>query len=246
MKYNVDVLFPGFSGRLSNGRLNWGTTALIRGEGHNIMMDCGGMVVRSTLRDMLAAHGLKFEDIDTVLISHMHADHVYNVDYFPQAQFVMSRAEWEHAHDRIHKDYSVNEMAACLLRSYKLRLVERDGEVILPGITTLMTPGHTPGSMSYVIDKGNETWVLTGDAVKHRGELRNEVVQQTLNQEDSLNSIRKLKKLADRILPGHDGWLTISGDEVIPEGGNDVTLTFGQGITVNGQHSLTLTMQYEI
>jgi len=67
MRYQIDVLFPGFSGRLTNGRLNWGTTALLRGEGHNVMMDCGGMVVRSNLRDMLAACGLEFRNIDTVL-----------------------------------------------------------------------------------------------------------------------------------------------------------------------------------
>ena len=246
MRYKIDVLFPGFSGRLTNGRLNWGTTALLQGEGHNALMDCGGMVVRSTLRDMLATHGLEFRDIDTVLLSHMHADHVYNVDYFPHARFILSRSEWVHAYDVVQKDYSVNEMAACLLRSYDLRLIDRDGEEVLPGITTMMTPGHTPGSMSYVIDQGDMVCVLAGDAVKNRGELRNEVVQQTLCEQDSIRSIRKIKAIADRILPGHDCWLTIKNGEVIPEGGNDIIMTFGQGITVNGRSSITLSMQESI
>lgn len=243
MRYQVNVLFPGFSGRLKNGRLNWGTVALIQGCGHNILMDCGGMVIRSNLKAMLADYSLKCEDIDTILLSHMHADHVYNIDYFPHAQIYLSKAEWEHAYDMKDRDFSVGEHAACLLRSFRLNLIEKEEEII-PGIRTMMTPGHTPGCMSYVLDQEEQgLWILTGDAVKNRYELTDERVQQTLCEEESINSIRRIKAMAGRVLPGHDCWLQIRDRNVIAEGGNDIVFQFGQGIRVNGQTAITFSME---
>jgi glyoxylase-like metal-dependent hydrolase (beta-lactamase superfamily II) len=240
----VDVLFPGFSGRLNNGRLGWGTTALIRDGRRNVLMDCGGLVVRQTLRSMLDKHGLNFGDIHMVLLSHLHADHVYNVDYFPQAEFVFSLREWDAANDPIHPDYSVGEMAIPLLRSFKKRMVLADDEEVFSGVTTLLTPGHTLGSISYVVHTNNGPWVLTGDAVKNRCELRDEVVQQSMDAAASRDSIRKIKSIAVRVLPGHDGWITVKDDRIIPEGGNDIILEMGEGLLVNGQTRLILKMSW--
>jgi N-acyl homoserine lactone hydrolase len=242
MTFDVDVLFPGFSGRLANGRLGWGTTALLRDGEHNVLMDTGGMVVRHDLAGMLAEHGLGFGDIDTVLLSHLHADHSFNVDYFPQAEFVLSRAEWEHANDLIVRDRSVNEGAIALLRSFRTRLIVDEEEQIHPGLNAWLTPGHTRGAMSYVVVRDDGDWVLTGDAVKNRGELEFEEVQQSVDMAASLASLRAIKQRASRVLPGHDGWLSVVDGTVIPEGGNDVVLNLSQGLTVNGHESITLTM----
>ena len=242
MNFTVDVLFPGFSGKLANGKLGWGTTALVRTGQYNILMDCGGMVVRSDIQRMLREHGLGCEDIHMVLISHLHADHVYNIDYFPGAEFVISYEEWKHGHDRIRRDYSVSEYAMCLLRSYKKRFIFEDGEEIVPGLTAMLTPGHTEGSTSYLLDQGTEKWILCGDAVKNRGELAFEQIQQSRDMEQSMASLKRIKAMADRILPGHDGWLRIKDGEVIPEGGNDVVLEFTQGIKVNGSERIVLKM----
>lgn len=242
MTFDVDVLFPGFSGRLANGRLGWGTTALLRDGRHNVLMDTGGMVVRHELAGMLAEHGLAFADIDTVLLSHLHADHSFNVDYFPHAEFVLSQAEWEHANDLVTRDRSVNEGAIPLLRSFRTRLVVAEEEEIHPGLSAWITPGHTRGATSYVIAREDGDWVLTGDAVKNRGELEFEEIQQSVDMPASLASLRAIKARARRVLPGHDGWLTIENGSVVPEGGNDVVLNFSQGLTVNGRESITLTM----
>ena len=235
MRFTVDVLFPGFTGKMAKGRLGWGTFALVRDGQHNILMDVGGPVIRVFVKEMLAEHGLTCDDIDYIIISHGHADHSYNLDFFPGAEIVISKTEWEHMNDYEKRDYSTAECTIPWLRAYKKHFVTRDGEEIVPGMTTLLTPGHTPGSLSVLLDQGDGiTWALVGDAVKNRAELRSEYVLQTCNAEDSHNSIVKIKRLASRILPGHDGWLELKDGEVIAEGGNDVTLIYPEGITVNG------------
>jgi len=56
-----------------------------------------------------------------------------------------------------------------------------------------------------------------------------------MNQEQTQNSLRKIKAAGERILPGHDGWVRVKPDGSIEaEGGNDKHLLFAQGITVNG------------
>ncbi|MBQ6196701.1 MAG: MBL fold metallo-hydrolase [Lachnospiraceae bacterium] len=242
MRFKVDVLFPGFTGKMAKGRLGWGTLALVRDGVHNILMDAGGPVVRVFVKEMLAEHGLTCEDIDYVIISHGHADHVYNIDFFPQAKIVISKTEWEHMNDFENRDYSTAECAIPWLRAYRKQFVTQDGEEIVPGMTSLLTPGHTPGSLSVLLDQGEGvTWALVGDAVKNRAELRSEYVLQTCDAQASHESIVRIKGLATRILPGHDGWLTLNNGEVIPEGGNDVTLIYPEGITVNGgNHEITL------
>jgi glyoxylase-like metal-dependent hydrolase (beta-lactamase superfamily II) len=110
-----------------------------------------------------------------------------------------------------------------------------DGDEIVPGVTAMMTPGHTPGCCSYVVQQDDGSrWVLAGDAAKNRGELRTEEVQMSMDPAATARSLRRIKSVANRVLPGHDGWVTLRDGQVLPEGGNDKVLVFGQGVSVNG------------
>jgi glyoxylase-like metal-dependent hydrolase (beta-lactamase superfamily II) len=116
-------------------------------------------------------------------------------------------------------------------------LLDVQDTTVLPGVTMkiIETPGHTPGCCSYVLtQEDGAKWVLAGDAAKNRGELRTEEVQMSLDPQATSNSLRRIKAVANRVLPGHDGWVTIQDGQVLPEGGNDKVLVFGQGITING------------
>jgi len=244
MSFKVDVLFSGFSGKLPFCSHGWGTWALVRDGKHNILLDTGCVGLRLNYDKLLAEHDLTCADIDFVLLTHMHFDHACNVDLLPNAVFVLSEKEWEHSNNMRQRDLFIQESAIIPLRNAKKRFIKSDDEEIVPGITTLLTPGHTPGSTSFVVHQDNgEKWVLAGDAVKNRGELRTGEVQMSMDPVATAASLKKIKNAGDRVLPGHDGWLTIRNGEVIPEGGNDVTLLFAQGITVNGgQTSITIHM----
>lgn len=244
MRFQVTILFAGFSGKLPNCAHGWGTWALIRDGKHNILLDTGGVGLRLNFHKILEEQGVKAEEIDYVLLTHMHFDHVCNMDLLPNATFVLSQREWEHANDMENRDLFIQESAILPMRNAKKIFVKEDGQQILPGITALMTPGHTPGSVSYVLHQDHgEAWVLAGDAAKNRGELCTRDVQMSLNPADSAASLEKIVRTADRILPGHDGWIRVEDERLLPEGGNDVELVFAQGITVNGgQTRITIHM----
>jgi glyoxylase-like metal-dependent hydrolase (beta-lactamase superfamily II) len=245
MTFKTDILYMGFPGKLTNAGLGWGAVALIRDGRRNVLFDTGGPGIRGTLRQMLAERGLGYGDIDTVVLSHLHWDHAYNVDYFPHARFVLAQAEWDEANRLNPKDIFMEEKAIPFLRNLKPMLIVEDGEEIIEGLTGVLIPGHTPGSLGALLDLGDgQKWLFTGDACKNRGELLLEDAGQAYDMALATESLRKMKKIATRILPGHDGWISVGANgELAPEGGNDVTFVFGQGLTVNGgQTRLTISI----
>lgn len=245
MDYTIDILFPGFSGKMNDCALGWGTWALIRGSGSNILLDTGGVGLRVSFDKILERYKLKRSDINYVFLSHLHFDHACNVDLLPSATFILSEEEWKYANDLEHRDLYIQESAIIPLRNSKIQFVKQDNQEILPGITAIFTPGHTPGSISFVIHRENqEKWVLASDAAKNRGELKTREVQMTLDPIATRKSIERIVNLGNRVLPGHDGWIRIGKEgEILPEGENDKTLLFAQGVTVNGgMTSITLHM----
>lgn len=234
----VDLLVKGFPGRASICGLSWASMVLIRTQGLKILVDLGSYPSRRYLISALKEKDVEPSEIDMVLLTHLHHDHVAAIDAFPQALFVYSRIEWEYAN--LTDEYAVNKSSLMFLHAYRRRLIEKDGEEIIPGINAIYTPGHTPGCVSYIIDVKGEKWVIAGDAIKNRGELLSGNVEMTADSRVSYESIQKVKKIANRVLPGHDCWLKLEDNKVIPLEENIVTIKFPEGVTVNGQNPLVL------
>jgi glyoxylase-like metal-dependent hydrolase (beta-lactamase superfamily II) len=228
MAYTVDILFFGFP-----AMLGLASCALIRDEKHNILFDTGNGYMFHQMERLFAERNMAFGDIDMVVLSHLHWDHTFNYSFFPRAKFVLSLAEWEHANNLREPDIFVDEAILPFLRTADVHFVVRDGEEILPGMEILLTPGHTPGSISLLLEKDGENLVFTGDAVKTRGELRTCAAGMSHDSPVTRATVEKILKIADRVLPGHDSWLFIKNGEVISTP-NELILNFTQGVTVNG------------
>jgi glyoxylase-like metal-dependent hydrolase (beta-lactamase superfamily II) len=125
----------------------------------------------------LAAAGYAPGDIDMILLTHAHFDHLWGISdhenaslVFPSAELVASETEvafWS-APDLVGKLSPAQKplvtQANLKLASPRLRLIKAGAEVA-PGVTTFDTPGHTPGHMSVHISSGREEMLLSGDVV---------------------------------------------------------------------------------
>jgi len=241
MGNGIDVIFTGFPGKAEQTYLGWSTVALVHTNEGPLLVDTGGHGARPFLIRALAERGLRCEDIGHVFLTHLHFDHCANLSLFPKARFYLSRAEWEHAWTG--KDPCTLEGVLPPLKGeYTKRLVESDGEEILPGLRAHLTPGHTPGCLSLVGRKDHQRWAICGDSVKNRIELIRGEVAMTQSPKESAASIKKLKKIADKFLPGHDCWLQIEKGEIVPEGGNDVEITLPEGMSMGGRRTITLSL----
>lgn len=132
------------------------------------------------LPEVLASAGIDVRDVDTVVLTHIHEDHVgwsVNPDgtpRFPRADYVVQRAEVAALTDPVLVGYVVDP----LRRAGRLR--EVDGTVRLCAdrrgdtITAVATPGHTPGHQSVVVAGGRgRDVVITGDVLVHAVQLVN-------------------------------------------------------------------------
>ncbi|MDR3127919.1 MAG: MBL fold metallo-hydrolase [Bifidobacteriaceae bacterium] len=240
MTVEIDVLYNGFPGTASNSFLGWSSITLLRSQDRLCLVDTGAHGARLWLIQALKNRGLECRDIDFVFLTHLHFDHADNVSLFPQAIFYFSKAEWNYANNL--NDPVVEEGVLPLLKTFDKVLLEKDGQEIMPGVYSLMTPGHTPGSSSLLVDGLNGKTVITGDAVKNLIELATGNVAMTQSIKTSQKSIKKIKALAKWVVPGHDCLLGIDEGRIFRKGENTITLTLPDGIFIDGKNVVALSL----
>ena len=133
------------------------------------------------LPEELAAAGVHAADVDVVVLTHLHLDHVgWNVAWdgdrprprFPQARYLIQRADWElFGSEGDDNDREAFERCVRPLQSLGvLELLDGD-RVLTPELTVLHTPGHTPGSQSLLVASGGQAILLWGDAANHPAQV---------------------------------------------------------------------------
>ena len=157
---------------------------LIRSDSRTIVVDTGlgpkpadaPETPWGELLNDMKAHGVQPEDVDMVVLTHLHRDHIgWNLlsndgryePTFPNARYWMSSKDWEACHDPLLIETRFPNAPECVWPLEDLGLIEfMDGEVALTSeLTTLPTPGHTPGHMSIMINSQGERGLILGDVL---------------------------------------------------------------------------------
>lgn len=240
----TEVIVQGFPGKRACGSLSWSSVALIDTGDHKILVDTGGPGVRATIRQHVKNAGVQPEEIDMLIITHFHDDHVRNFDYFPNARIFLHEidANWALTEP---EDFAVPvNLFPALQKTGRLELIKQDGELI-PGIETMLVPGHTPGSIAVIVKApGKPVTVITGDAVKNMDELATGNVSHSKNPAVSANSIKKIRDLAQIVVPGHDRILQVAEDEIIALTAARQTIIVPQGVVDEaGPRYLEMTLE---
>ena len=126
----------------------------------------------------IAAAGIERSAVDTVVISHFHGDHINgllgadNQAAFPNAEFMVPAAEWKFWMDDgemskgtgnpILEGSFKNARRVFGALGNKVTRYEADKEIV-PGITSIASPGHTPGHTSFVIASGSDRVLVQVD-----------------------------------------------------------------------------------
>ena len=166
---------------------------LIRSNGRTILVDTG-MGARPAdapdtpwgeLMNDFQAHGVRTEDIDMVVMTHLHRDHVgWNLappaeeggkylPTFPNARYWFSSKDWEACHDPDIMPARFPNAPACVWPLEDLGLIEfMDGEHVLTSeLTAFPSPGHTPGHMSIMVSSQGERAIILGDAIHNQAQV---------------------------------------------------------------------------
>ena len=189
------------------GFLPVSSTVLIRGE-RNVLVDPGNHHTGfyGQLAIGLARFGLTPDQIDVVVCTHCHHDHMGSAFRIPGAELVMGQGEVDFCEEL----YGPAETAARLAVMGELTEVPRGGDLeLMPGVAAISTPGHTPGHISVLAESDPGRRVLiAGDTVM----TRREYSERSFSHWYSEDQLRGLHSSLDRIqglapttvMPGHD------------------------------------------
>lgn len=163
-------------------------TLLLELGGRRILLEAGAGTTMGPnggrLFENLASIGLSADDIDLIVISHTHPDHVGNLRAadggraFPRASVMVPRADWaffvegepDLSYMPVAEDFR-RRFAANIKQSLEpvaqaIELYEAGTELV-PGLTTVAASGHTPGMAAFLVHSGDDQLLLTADLAYH-------------------------------------------------------------------------------
>ncbi len=197
------------------------TPLLVDSGSDRILIDTGAGPLADTtgrLERSLDRAGFKPADINAVVLSHAHPDHIGGLSLedgtprFPNARVLMSRKEYDFWHsvelrDKlgtgfVYGDAHLEQVIAMWINRYLPPVRERlewlSGETeITPGVLVMDAPGHTPGHVAITISSGAESLLYAGDLMVVEGQAANPEWT-TIFDLDALGIVRTRRRLFDR------------------------------------------------
>jgi len=163
----------------------------------------------------LAALGIAPEEVETVILSHMHYDHCGNHDLFPRARYHLQDREMAFAtgrcmcHALTRAPFEVEDVVAMVRKVFAGRAVFHDGEgEIAPGVTVHHIGGHSMGLQCVRVKTRRGHLVLAADATHLYAHIDGgRVFPIVYNVGQVLEGYETLKRLATsphHVIPGHD------------------------------------------
>jgi N-acyl homoserine lactone hydrolase len=175
------------------------------------------------LSAQMRARGVDPKRVAAVVMTHLHLDHASGIAELPNATFVLSEREWEaattvsrplsHGYRRAHFDYLFDyrtiDFDGPLIDSYASfgRTFDLFGD---GSVRLAFTPGHSAGHVSVIARLRAHDFVIAGDAVYTRQQLRGQSVQpRAVDMHQWKRSRRELQRFAEGypnavVVPGHD------------------------------------------
>jgi len=133
----------------------WPNTVLLRGA-ETIVIDPGYQTQGDMLIGALARRGLEPDDVATVLMTHLHSDHVTALPQLGAVDLFVHEDEMENPHAGPYR--GVRDQA-------EVHLLSGDGGEIRPGIRWIHTPGHSPGHIAIAVDTVDGLALVAGDTL---------------------------------------------------------------------------------
>ena len=200
---------------------------LIRGEGVNILVDTGPSdsefaekyhhtVVKTeemTIPGALGKHGLRPEDLDFLINTHLHWDHTFGNHYFVGKKIYVQKREFDFAmdpwrlFDSSYEHWRTGRTPpwACSIPDFEFVYGDMD---VIPGIRLIALPGHSPGSQGVLVDTEKGQYLIAGDCIGSYdcwtapGHIVG-AVHSSISE--YLDTYKKMDQMDCQILPGHDG-----------------------------------------
>src|SRR5579863_2234765 len=208
-KPSIDVVLGGYGLDTNVGFAGFCMVTLVEGvdssgQRKRILVDPAHVGRRPMLWEALAQRGLGPTDIDGVLLTHAHWDHIQNIDVFNHAPLFFHPLERAYSLMPHRNDWATPAWTGTILERQTIEEVV-DGQEILKGVTVVDMPGHTPGSIGLAVENDAGLSVIVGDALPTAKSIATGdagLIFWDLDQ--ARDSIARVMQMGDVFYPGHD------------------------------------------
>jgi N-acyl homoserine lactone hydrolase len=189
----------------------------LEGSAHSILVDTGGTppdgvhwqpytrTENESLDKALYNIGVSPEDIDIVILTHLHWDHASNNHLFANARFIVQQKEYDYLTAPEPEVKAGYEPELVMRTEYKL--VDGDTDIV-PGISVVLAPGHSTGMQCVVVETGAGKYILGGDLITlfENWEAEPHIPNGVFYDLNIMvESMEKIDRINGTVLPGHDG-----------------------------------------
>ena len=185
--YKVKIIQVGYSESLGPNRFRAdGTITLITGP-NNIIFDTGLPKDKNTILNFLKKEGLSTKDINYVICSHGHSDHIGNNNLFPNATFIVS--------------YDICKDDIYIFHDFPSGIPYKIDEYL----EVIATPGHSSQDVSLIVKTSKGVIAIVGDLFENVEDLFNDNLWKIFSEQPKIHAENRNRiiKLADYIVPGH-------------------------------------------
>lgn len=174
-----------------------------------------GRPVQMNPGEALAPLGLSPDNVDTIIVTHLHYDHAGGLKYFPNATIHMQAAEMAYAtgpcmcHPTLKAPFTGDHVCEAVQRLYSGRLIFHDGDgEVAEGVTVHRIGGHSTGLQAVRVLTSAGWMCLASDAAHYYENFLDEKpFPIVVNVQEMLHGFRRIRTLAssdDLVVPGHD------------------------------------------
>lgn len=165
-----------------------------------ILVDTGTGETEGYLYSKLEEIGVKVDDIDLIVNTHCHFDHVGGNDFFPNAKVAIHKYDAESLRDP-SSELTVSSLFGSQIRRHDVDMELEEGDKIA-NFEVLHTPGHSKGGLSLY----DGEILICGDTIFANGGVGRMDIGG--NPNDMKESLMRLKELdVEYLLPGHGPWV---------------------------------------
>ena len=197
---------------------------LLRDGNRSILVDTGydhaeaklrGRPIRLDPGEALAPFGLLPENINEIIVTHMHYDHAGGLALFPNAHLHMQSEEMAFAtgpcmcHDHLRAPFTAGHVCEAVTRLYRGKLTFHEGDSqIADGVTVHCIGGHSRGLQAVRVRTRSGWMVLASDAAHYYENFIARkpfpIVVDLQNMMEGFKTLEKLASKPELVIPGHD------------------------------------------
>jgi len=208
----VDILYQGFGMRLAGAPIGYCTVPLITtASGCTVLVDTGVHQTREMVLAGLQRLELEPDDVDYVVLTHLHFDHCENVGLFAKSTVVVHEAEIVEAEAHPSRDRYLADFWRELLDRCKPIVMTGPSYNVDDEVTIHHLPGHRHGQLGVSVDTSAGRVVCCSDVAKNAREII--VGEPPVSDPQMLDAARRsiawLRSTADIVVPGHDRTLSM-------------------------------------